>query len=85
MSTQDLDKALLLAHQNGDRAGLISLYAQAADDREEMGDIDAACFYLTHAFVFALQEGAPEQDELNRRLWEYGREERLPGSSETKS
>lgn len=52
----------------------VALYRTAADRAEARGDIEAACFYLTHAFVHALQAGAPEAVELNRRLVVHGRE-----------
>jgi hypothetical protein len=54
----------------GDGAALAALYAQAADRAD---DVDAACFYLTHAFVFALEEGLPEAADLNARLVAHGR------------
>jgi len=70
-----LDARLLDAHARGDKAALVALYTEAADMKEELQDIDAACFYLTHAYVFALDVGAPEARELHRRLKDRGREE----------
>ncbi|RBI87117.1 hypothetical protein DRV85_03045 [Rhodosalinus halophilus] len=66
-----LDAALLEAHAAGDRAALIRLYAQAA---EAADDGEAAGFYLTHAYVFALEAGAPEAAALHARLKAEGRE-----------
>jgi hypothetical protein len=66
-----LDAQLLAAHDAKDSAALIRLYAQAAD---EAGDIDTACFYLTHAYVFALELGDPITPTLRARLVEHGRE-----------
>ncbi|MFA3916346.1 hypothetical protein [Ruegeria hyattellae] len=73
MSDSELDQQLLQAHAEGDKAALVRLYTRAADRSETGGDLDAACFYLTHAFVFALEIGAPEARELNARLVEKGR------------
>ncbi|UWQ35521.1 hypothetical protein K3555_23805 (plasmid) [Leisingera sp. M527] len=73
MERADLDRALLQAHDDKDNAELVRLYTLAGDRAEEAGNIDAACFYLTHAFVFALEAGLPEARELNRRLAERGR------------
>ncbi|WP_372571829.1 hypothetical protein [Ruegeria jejuensis] len=73
MSDAALDQLLLRAHGEGDKAALVQLYTQAADQSEAGGDLDAACFYLTHAFVFALEVGAPEARDLNVRLVEKGR------------
>jgi len=70
-----LDAALIAAHAAEDWKRLVGLYAEAADDAHVQGQIDAACFYLTHAYVFALQTGDPCADELHRRLMDHGREE----------
>ena len=65
-----LDDRLLDAHARDDRTGLIALYAEAADTAQ---DIDAACFYLTHAYVFALEKGDPATEVLYQRLKAEGR------------
>lgn len=77
MDLNELDTHLLQAHSDHDVPALIRLYALAADQADQRQDHDAACFYLTHAFVFALEDGAPEADELNRQLYERGRAHRL--------
>ncbi|MGB7260886.1 MAG: hypothetical protein WBC68_02345 [Albidovulum sp.] len=79
MDRNALDQALLTAHTAGDLAALVHLYTQAADDQEAAGNINAACFYLTHAYVFALQSGSTAINDLNRRLCEHGREVRFEG------
>jgi hypothetical protein len=73
MTRDELDHALLAAHDAEDTVALIRLYAMAGDLCEDTGDLDAACFYLTHAFVFALEAGAPEARVLNARLVAHGR------------
>jgi len=70
-----LDQQLLAAHRDDDRPTLVTLYTRAGDSHENTGNIDAACFYLTHAYVFALQQGMVEADKLRQRLIAYGREE----------
>ncbi|CAD0185972.1 hypothetical protein RUESEDTHA_02875 [Ruegeria sp. THAF57] len=77
MDKTDLDRLLLEAHDRNDFDALIRYYTMAADECETAQDIDAACFYLTHAFVFALEFGAAEADALNARLAAYGRAHRL--------
>lgn len=69
-----LEAALLDAHAKGDAAALARLYAEAGRLREAAGDEDAACFYWTHAYVFALETNAPEAGELRARLKARGRE-----------
>jgi hypothetical protein len=75
MNRAALDAALVDAHAAGDAARLAQLYTSAADAAETEGDIDACCFYLTHAYVFALTSGAAAADALHDRLLQYGREE----------
>ncbi|MFC2970211.1 hypothetical protein [Acidimangrovimonas pyrenivorans] len=73
MELAELDRKLLAAHAEGDAAALVALYTRAGDAREAVGDIPAACFYLTQAFVFALEAGLAEAEALNRRLFDHGR------------
>ncbi len=71
-----LEQRLLEAHGRDDPTELSALYAEAADLKEAEGDVEATCFYLTHAFVFALQAGDDTADALQERLWRFGREVR---------
>nr|WP_232204281.1 hypothetical protein [Roseobacter sp. CCS2] len=65
-----LHDRLLDAHACDDKTALIALYTEAADST---GDINAACFYLTHAYIFALELGDPASVPLYRRLKAQGR------------
>ncbi len=68
-----LHQRMLQAHAAQDLNSLIALYSTAGKRMETRGDIDAACFYLTHAYVYALELDAPELTELQTRLAAYGR------------
>lgn len=70
-----LDNRMLTAHDTGDIAALVQLYQQAAVLQETKGNDEAACFYLTHAYVFALEQGDVAATELHNRLKVFGREE----------
>jgi len=70
-----LDTALIAAHEARDGSALVGLYVEAADSAEAGGAIDAACFYLTQAYVFALQTGDARAAGLHARLKARGREE----------
>lgn len=70
-----LDGLLLAAHSTGDHITLARLYTQAADLTEASGNTDATCFYLTHAYVFALEQGLDIATEIHARLKAHGREE----------
>lgn len=67
----DLDARLLAAHAADDTEALVGLYADAAD---AAADIDRACFYLTHAYIFALELGDCRAADLRAQLAAHGRE-----------
>jgi len=68
----DLDAQLLAAHEAGDGPRLAKLYAQAAAASES----ELQCsFYLTHAYVFALEAGLPEAKDYHQQLKLMGKEE----------
>lgn len=73
--SNELNAALLTAHDRGDRLALVRLYHQAGTQNEAAGDIDAACFYYTHAYVFALEAGLPIAIDIKKTLVRFGREE----------
>ncbi len=66
----DLDDALIAAHLRGDGAALVELYRRAAD---ETADVNAACFYLTQSYVFALETDHPMVADIQGRLEREGR------------
>ncbi|SFM42002.1 hypothetical protein [Shimia aestuarii] len=69
---RDLDQRLLAAHADNDRSALVTLYSQAA---EAASDDIARGFYLTHAYVFALESDHPDAADLRARLKAMGRED----------
>ncbi len=66
----DLDAQLLAAHERGDNPALVTLYGAAAD---QAATLDAECFYLTHAYIFALELRHPDTETLHARLAVHGR------------
>ena len=64
----DLHAALLSAHGRGDRAALVGLYAQAAG----AADGAARTFFLTQAWVFALEAGDSRAAALKADLVRLG-------------
>tara|TARA_R110002051_G_scaffold14460_2_gene46787 strand:+ start:1637 stop:1846 length:210 start_codon:yes stop_codon:yes gene_type:complete len=66
----DLNDAILAAHARDDGHALVVLYAQAADQSD---DVDTACFFLTYAYIYALELGAPQEATLHARLAAHGR------------
>ena len=70
-----LQARLLAAHTAGDMAALVTLYAEAGENCAAEGNIDAAAFYLTHAYIYALDLGDVRADALHARLVGWGREQ----------
>ncbi|MDF1727857.1 MAG: hypothetical protein P1U53_08910 [Sulfitobacter sp.] len=66
------DAALLEAHAASDLNRLVSIYAAAAND---FPNEEESAFFLTHAYVFALEADHPDMPHLRARLIEMGREE----------
>ncbi|MEM8579060.1 MAG: hypothetical protein AAGF60_14520 [Pseudomonadota bacterium] len=66
-----LEQRLAAAHAAGDAIALIEVYTEAA---EAAPDVDTACFFLTHAYVFALEAGDARAELLRTRLAAHGRE-----------
>ena len=60
-----LDAEVLDAHARDDRAVLARLYAEAGTREQAAGRINAACFFWTQAWIFALDQG---EDRLARDL-----------------
>ena len=70
-----LQRDLLAAHAARDTARLPALYNQAGLLREAAGDIDAACFFFTLAYVYGLDAGDDETAaSAHARLVAHGRE-----------
>ena len=67
---QTLDDTLIAAHETSDFWALVALYEQAADVAPQR---DAACFYLTQAYVFALDTNHPARSRIFDRLKAEGR------------
>jgi hypothetical protein len=68
-----LEVRLLAAHCTGDVATLVMLYSEAADRAAAGHNIEKECFFLTHAWIFALEIGDPLADILRARLAGNGR------------
>ena len=68
-----LERELLAAHESGDGDALVGLYAVAADKAEACDDIGSAAFFLTHAWIFALERGDERAEAIRVRLASWGR------------
>ena len=68
-----LHQALLKAHGANDRGALVALYTDAADAAKTSQDVEKECFFLTHAWIFALEIGHGATETLHARLVRHGR------------
>ncbi len=71
MTREELDAELMVAFEAGDGAAIARLYGRAGD---ASADVDEACFFWTHAYVFALEAGLPEAETYREALRAEGRE-----------
>ena len=73
-SVAELNRVLLQAHEEGDQEKLARLYQTLAYRLEAQGDSDAACFFMTQAYVFGLAVGSPDAASTWEFLRDHGRE-----------
>lgn len=66
-----LHDAILAAHAAGETRALVGLYTRAADAARSP---DEAAFFLTQAYVFALETAHADAPALHARLVAEGRE-----------
>ena len=66
-----LDSALISAHARGDIKSLVELYRKAAANA---ASDEAHAFYLTHAYVFALDGGLEIATDIGDELRRLGRD-----------
>ena len=67
----NLDKDLIAAHARGDVNSLVELYREAA---QAANTEEARAFYLTHAYVFALDGGLEVAKHIGEELRRLGRD-----------
>lgn len=71
-----LDEDIIDGHLRSDGCRLAELYYKAGSIMEARGDTEAACFFYTQGYVFALDEQLLElANELISRLRQYGKED----------
>lgn len=74
MTSDALDVELRAAHRDGNRSALVTLYEQAARRAARAGHDRAAGFFMTQAYVFALETGSRDAGRLRAWLVAQGRE-----------
>ncbi|MEM8952466.1 MAG: hypothetical protein AAGA21_15860 [Pseudomonadota bacterium] len=70
----DLNTTIEQAHDEGQLEKLAVSYARGGALYERQGETDAACFFWTQAYIFALDVGAaPLADAMHDKLRAFGR------------
>lgn len=64
----ELESQILTAHEQDDHIALIGLYQLAATYAEQNDDSAAARFFLTQAYVYALEQADDARCDLLHRL-----------------
>jgi hypothetical protein len=67
----DLEAQLLAAHGVGNKTALVALYCMAADGAPTQ---DEAAFFLTNAYIYALETAHKDTSALRDQLVAMGRE-----------
>lgn len=75
MADNRFEAALRDARQTGDWSTVISMYVEAAEGH---GEGNSEAFYLTHAYIHALEAGDVRADHLKARLVTLGAEVQDP-------
>ena len=72
MTREELDAALIAAHEAGDAARIADLFADAGDRADAL---EEACFFWTQAYIWALDAGSPLAERMRSELVAHGREQ----------
>ena len=68
-------KTLAIALETGDLNKIIEIFAAHGKTKLYNNEIDAGCYYLTNAYIYALESGSDRVWEFHKILKSYGREE----------
>lgn len=71
--TDATDEHIIAAHEAGDIDALARLYLNGASQFLDRGRTDEGAFFLTQAYVFALEAGLPEAIDIEKSLRKLGR------------
>ncbi len=74
-SPDHLDVGIIDAWQRDDGEALAGLYATAGQSMLDASRIDEGCFFLTQAYVLALEHGLGMATRIHAELVRQGREE----------
>ena len=72
---EEIEKKMLKAHEEYNQKELVRLYTKAGEMKQKENDENAEAFFLTHAYVFALESGSENAKEICKRLVKLGREQ----------
>ena len=71
---KSINKNIISAHKKNDGKHLAILYKQYGLSELKRNNIDSGCFFLTQAYIFALEEGKDCATKIHSLVKSYGRE-----------
>ena len=74
-SFKNFNKSKGIALREQRRCRLVIMYKNFGIAELKKNNIDSGCFYLTNAYVHALEEGLSVAEKIHKILKQYGREE----------
>ncbi len=75
LNREELNSRILDAWSQGDDPLLAGLYAAAGQLMLDSGLVDEGCFFLTQAYILALENGLGSAPTIHAELVRLGREE----------
>ena len=75
MNATELNSRILDAWSRGDGQLLAELYSEAGNSLLDSGLENEGCFYLTQAYILALENGLDSAAALHAKLVKHGSEE----------
>ena len=73
--SDELNANIIAAHKQNDRNNLSLLYERLGMSELKKNNIDAGCFFLTNAYIYALEANLNSAKKIHEVLKLYGREE----------
>ena len=73
--SDELNENIIAAHKENDRNNLSFLYESLGMSELKKNNIHAGCFFLTNAYIYALEANLNPAKKIHEVLKLYGREE----------
>ena len=72
---EEINELILTAHKLNNIGELSILYENLGMYELRRNNTDSGCFFLTNAYIYALEENLKSAEQIHKVLTKYGREE----------